>query len=154
MMKIGDTVESAAWLTGAEPEGIVDTYKRDVKGAIDRLCNLNGFIHGPVRFIERLPGMERVPDVPDHVQGPAVRLLIGEADLTAKAPEINTRSFIGDLDKKDLMRMRVITRQAHRKNNPSAPILTDTQVDDIIEQIGPEAAMDAVMNAVNTGLVH
>ncbi|MDJ0896924.1 MAG: hypothetical protein QNJ92_17400 [Alphaproteobacteria bacterium] len=152
-MKIGDTIESAAWLTGEETAQDVEQHRTLVREAMDDLCQVQGFRHGPVRFHELKPGDERVPEVPDHIQGLDVRLLVGEAEVTAKRVKLERRPFIGELDRKDLERLRKITRRAHAKARPGET-LTDLEVDDIIEQLGPEAALDTLRQQVNGQTLH
>lgn len=141
-MKIGDTIESAAWTTGDEPPETRAQYEEDVRFAITRLCDLNGFLHGPVTFTEFKPGDERVPEVPKHVQGSNVRLLIGEADVIARKPESKPHSFIANLDRKDLIRLRALTRKAALKM--TRRIISDVECDAIIEACGPDAAIETL----------
>ncbi len=153
-MKIGDTIHHSAWLTGEETVPDVERFRDRVKEGMAELCHDMGFIHGPVRWLEKRPGEEGVPEVPDHIQGQDVSLLIGEADILAKAPDIAPRKFVGDLDPKDLARLRQITRAAWAKHMPKLGRLTDAQVDDIIEDLGPDAALESVRQAVDGGTVH
>lgn len=148
-MRIGDTIEAAAWLTGTESEGVRKHYETDVCGAMDTLCAQLGFERGPARFSELQPEDDRVPEVPDHVTGPDVRLLVAEADVIAPAPVIEQRSFLGELDRKDLERLRKIVRREYATRHPGAR-LTDLEADDVIEEVGPEAALDALRRAVQT----
>lgn len=57
------------------------------------------------------PGDERVPGVPDHIQGQDVRLLVGEALVLGRKTVLKLNSFLNDLDPKDLTRLRQITLQ-------------------------------------------
>lgn len=152
-MRIGDTIESAAWLTGAESKDVLLAYKDRVREAVNTLCREKGFLPGPVAFTEKKPGEDRVPEVPEHLQGPNVRLLIGEADVLCKAPETGTRGFVGELELKDLLRLRAITRRAYAKEVPGGT-MTDQECDDWIEELGPEAALGALRRAVDRGYVH
>ena len=152
-MKIGDTIEAAHWLTGEETVLEVEMHRARVREAMDVLCKQGGFRHGPVRFMELQPDSEGVPEVPDHIQGMDVRLLVGECEIIAKRQQIEKRSFLGELDRKDLDRLRRITRRAHAKYRPRER-LTDLEVDDIIEQLGPEAALDTLRKAVNGQTLH
>lgn len=153
-MRPGDTIESAAWLTGEETPQERADYEERIREAVTVLCDQEGFLHAPVRFIEKLPGAERVPEPPDHVQGVNVRLLVGEADVLCRKPEIKTRGFVGDLDAKDLSRLRKITRQAHAVNFPGAAPLSDAECDDWIEELGPSTALGQLRDAVNSGALH
>lgn len=80
-MKIGDTLESAIWLSGRELEDMLRRYEKDVAQILSKLCNQEGYIHGPTRQVIKKPGEDRVPPVPNHIQGPDVRLLVVEADV-------------------------------------------------------------------------
>ncbi len=141
-MRIGNTIESAIWITGDEPLTLRKQYERDVSNAIAHLCEENGFEHGPVKFIEKRPGNDRVPDVPEHIQGSRVRLLVAEAEIVGKRPLSSTGSFVANLEKKDLDRLRAITRRKWAEHHRMA--LTDEQCDEYIEELGPEAALDTL----------
>ena len=154
-MRVGDTVHNAIWLTGEEKPGMREAYEAQVKESIAALCDEKGFLHGPLRWAELKPGEdERVPEVPDHVQGVNVRLLVGEADVLCRKPQVNTRSFVGDLDQKDLLRLRQITRRAHARYNPGKPALTDAECDDWIERLGPDVALDGLRREMQAGTIH
>ena len=143
-MKIGDVIESAIWLNGEESLEDRIRYEADVRRAITRLCDDLGFLHGPVTFIEKRPGNDRVPPVPDHVQGSRVRMLIGEAMVVSLAPEEKPYSFVANLDCQDLKLLRKITREAHAKCFPGAYHLMDAEVDEVIEAASPDAALDTL----------
>ncbi len=142
-MKIGDMVESAIWLTGEESQEMRTRYEIDVSRSIDILCDEKGFSHGPVMFIEKRPEEDRVPEVPDHISGQRVRLLVAEAVLTEKSLAQVSGSFIYNLDRIDLQRLREITRRVHLQYNPDQR-LNDMECDKIIEEIGPDAAIDTL----------
>ena len=144
-MKIGDTIETAIWLDGTETRALLRRYDIEAKQAIDEVCK--GFVLGPVRTTEKRPGAERVPAVPDHIQGHDVRLLVVEADILGFLHA--HASFVYDLDRRDLERLRTITRAMARLHDPSIR-LTDWDCDEMIDTIGPEAAADAVRRSVDT----
>lgn len=141
-MKIGDSIESAIWITGDESQSIRKQYEQDVQQAIDDLCAEEGFEHGPVSFTEKRPGDDRVPPVPDHIQGSRVRLLVAESIITGTAIPTSHGSFVANLENKDLLRLRLITRRT------SKIPLTDEECDKIIEEIGPEAAVETLRKNV------
>ena len=145
-MKIGDFIESSVWLTGEESPELRRQYEKDVAEAIEYFCHEHRFQHGPVAFTEKKPGADRVPPVPDHVAGPAVRLLIAESEITGKRPETSVGSFTAQLDKVDLQRLREITRRVRRSYG--AP-LSNRECDAIIEEIGPEAALTTLRKIVH-----
>ncbi len=150
-MKPGQTIESAAWVTGEETPEQIAKYKTRVEEAIDALCAEHGMMHGPVQFIERKPGEDRVPEVPDHIQGQDVRLIGGEALVLGRKPDLRLKSFLNDLDPKDLGRLREITRRAAVKHGQS---LSTPEVDGMIEELGPEAALSTLRSAVDGGTLH
>jgi len=147
-MKIGDVIESAIWITGDEPPGMRARYEQDVTEAIDYFCHENKFIHDPITFIEKIPGADRVPPVPDHIQGSRVRLLIAESTILAPKPELPLGSFIANLDKKDLDRIRTITKRVQIKINGTK--LDDGECDQFIEKLGPET----VIGILRCGTIH
>lgn len=147
-MKPGETLESAIWLDGCETDMDLRRFKSDVIDAIDKACAENNLLRAPVRFIEKKPGEDRVPPVPDHIQGLDVRLLVAEADITGYAPKPGARAFVGDLDKKDLDQLRVMTRRAYEASNPGKT-LNDYECDDVIEELGPDTALRTLGIGVN-----
>lgn len=153
-MRPGDILENAIWLTGTEMPDLIQRYKDECGESLRTAAADAGFLMAPIIWTEKRPGDERVPTVPDHIQGPDVRLLVAEAKVLCRAPIINSNSFLLDLDHKDLGRLREITRRQHAKSCPGAVSLTDQQCDAIIEEIGPQAAYDVVRNAVDTRTLH
>jgi hypothetical protein len=150
-MRIGDVVQSSVWITGEETPDIRKQYELDATQAISDLCYSQGYEHGPVTFVEKLPSDSEVPEVPDHISGPRVRLLIVEAEVVDKAV-INSRgSFVANLEKVDLERLRKITRTQWAKMHP-LDALSDEQCDDYIEELGPEAALDVLRKSVGTSV--
>ncbi len=141
-MKLNDTIQSAIWIDGTETKKQRARFELDVTNCITLVCDSEGFLPGPMRFTEKRPGDERVPAVPDHIQGERVRLLVGEADIVGKKPESKPDSFVANLDRKDLMRLRHLTRIAHSHNSKHG--LTDSECDAVIEHCGPEAALDTL----------
>lgn len=155
-MKIGDLIESAIWLTGEESPEDRQRYEADVIEAMDYFCSKHRFIHGPVVFIEKKPGQDRVPEVPLHIIQPQtgnIRLLVAEAEIVGKAPETSIGSFVANLDKTDLERLRTITRQTRMKLHKQS--LSDAECDEIIEEIGPDAALDVLWRQTKPfGILH
>ena len=146
-MKVDDFIESAIWITGDESPLTRKRYEQDVNQAISDMCAEQGFEHGAVTFIEKRPGDDRVPSVPDHVQGSRVRLLVAEAKIIGR--RVFTKgSFVSNLDKKDLERLRTITRREAKK------VLTDEECDRFIEEYGPSAAVDTLRKSKIGVTVH
>jgi|TARA_R110000796_G_scaffold121366_3_gene235514 hypothetical protein len=143
--EVGDIVHNAMWITGDEPLGMKAKYQRDVEETIDDLCEKNGFKHGPITAIEKRPGEYKVPPVPDHIQGSRVRLLVLEATVVDKLVIGNKPSFVNNLERKDLMQLRWITRQAALKNHNQH--IGNRECDEIIEILGPDAALSTLKAA-------
>lgn len=143
-MRIGDVIESAIWLSGEESKKLRAFYEKDVEFTIATMCAQEGWLHGPVSFIEKRPEDDRVPPVPDHIHGPQVRLLVAEAQIVARKPESKPDSFVANLDRKDLVILRHVTRRSHARTNPESRKLNDHECDEIIERFGPEVALDTL----------
>lgn len=128
----GDVIESAIWLTGDESKQIRTRYELDVTHAIQSLCREQGFTAGPIRFTEKRPEEDRVPEVPDHISGPRVRLLVAEAIVLLK----DSNSFTANLDHADLIKLRHIIRKYRNLN--------DEECDALIDQLGPQAVLETL----------
>jgi hypothetical protein len=137
-VKVGETLQTAIWLTGTETPELRERYEKDVTESLLSVSSGSGFVVGPIYCTELKPGEDRVPPVPDHIQGPDVRLLVVEAVLVAELLEIDNRGFIGELTDEDLAALRRITRA--RSKYP----LSDTDCDDIINELGPDSAVAAL----------
>jgi len=143
-MKVGEPLEMSWWITGDESPELLAHHKRTLIEAMDELSE--GWVRTPVEFHVKHPMDDRVPPVPDHIQGIAVGLLVAEATLIAKKVFSHQGSFIANLERKDLMRLRHLTRKGRN--------LSDEECDEIIEEIGPEAALDTLKRGVDGRLIH
>lgn len=148
-MRIGDVIQNAIWVTGDESPEMRRQYEQDVSQAISDLCESEGFEHGPITFVEKLPGSDRVPTVPNHIHGSRVRLLVAESEVFGIRVLSGKGSFVANLDKKDLKRLRTITRRAWAKSHPD-DVLTNKQCDDYIEELGPQTAVDMIRAQYHT----
>lgn len=139
MLRYGDVLEAAIWADGTETAEIMDRFMADMRGSLAELAGDEGVVIGPVTLTVKRPRDDKVPSVPDHIQGPDVRLLVYEAGVVCAMPRIvEATSFVADLDRKDLMRLRAITRQAAPRP------LSDRECDEIIEAIGPASAVKSL----------
>lgn len=154
--RVGLPVEVSAWLTGRETADQIEQFRRDCVAELGKWALEIGVLMGPATFTEKLPGEGRVPPVPAHVHGPAVRLLVCEARVAEilKAQVIKASGFVHDLDRRDLDRLRKITRRAYQKHNPGQPSLNDAECDEIIERIGPESAIKTLRGGVDSQELH
>jgi len=152
-MKPGDIVETAIWLDGRETRAKRARAKQKAADFLEELCERDNVLHGPLHWSVLKPGDDHVPVVPGHIQGPDVRLLVAAADILAVKPPLPVRSFIGDLTRADLQRLREMTRRAYARHFGGRR-LTDMECDDVIDAFGPEAAAEAVRAAVDGRTVH
>lgn len=151
-MKKGDLIETAMWIDGTETKEQRALHEKTIIESIEEVCQYKGWMHGPVRFIEKHPMDDRVPEVPKHIKGPRVRLLVAECEVTAQTILTPKGSFIANLDKKDLERLRYITRRTCKLNHGEE--LTDHECDQIIDQVGVEAALEVLRKSVDGDTIH
>src|SRR6266849_5685169 len=124
-MKPGDLAEFSIWINGTESETMLRQWKTDVAYMMSQAHEPKLKL-GPVSFEIKRPGEDRVPQVPDHIAGPEVRLLIATAEVLGF--EIAKRaSFLDEIEERDLVKLRKITRRQHGK-------LSDEQCDQLIER--------------------
>lgn len=137
-MKLGDLAECAVWIDGTETTDHLKQWKTDcsyiMANGHDPVLKL-----GPVSFEIKYPGQDRVPPVPDRIKGPDVRLLIATAEVVGFEIK-RAYSFVSDLDKGTLARLRAVTRKQMKR------VLTDDQCDQIIERVGPGAAVSQAVH--------
>lgn len=137
-MRPGEVIEAAIWLSGKETKAMRDRYEHEVRENIREACFNAGVLYGAVTFTEKRIGEDRVPTPPDHVQGPDVRLLVAETPITGFA--LQPPGFTSELDRSDLLKLREVVRNKHALLRGGS--LTDMECDDLINDIGPEAAVD------------
>lgn len=145
-MKPGDVLETAIWMDGTETEEQKRRFAQDFQIYLARAAG-DEFILGPMTIVEKRPGDDRVPPVPDSIQGPDVRLLVCEATVIDSILESESL-FVADLDPKDLHRLRTILRRVHQWYNPGKPELSDEKCDEYINRNGPNAALEALREQV------
>lgn len=142
MIHPGDMFEMAIWLNGEEtPENVKRWKEETCKNAVSDAEAEHNVIIGPVSFLIKRPGEDRVPQVPDHIKGIDVRLLVAQATVFAFKPTLNDGpGFIHDVEPNDLAVLRKATREAHSKRYPGQR-LNNKQCDQIINSLGPEVAL-------------
>ena len=142
----GAVIEAAIWADGNETEEQVARFETDLQANLAAMAYEEEVVIGPTTIHEKYPGTDRVPDVPDNIQGENVRLIVGEATVTCFKSKIKIEqySLAADLDHKDLVRLRKITRKAYARHFPHHAPLTDIECDATIDELGPEAAEEAL----------
>lgn len=153
---VGMPLETSVWLKGTESAAQLEQWRRDCTSELGCFAAANGVTLTAPTWTEKLPGEDRVPPVPAHISGPAVRLLICEArvDGPAKPVIVKATGFTADLDARDLGRLRAITRRVHRRLQPADGTLSDAECDEIIEQVGIESALKTLRGAEGRGDLH
>lgn len=147
----GDVIEAAIWMTGEEREvegGLKNRFEKDMRESLAAGADAEGVIIGPLVIIEKRPGEDRVPPVPDNVHGIDVRLLVGEATVVGYVPEASEGYFIADLEPKDLARLVTILRRVYQQYNPGKPELAIERCYEFININGPDQALTALREQV------
>ena len=146
-LRPGEVIETAIWMTGEEPDGLKGRFERDLRANLATMASAEGVIIGPLVMTEMRPGEECVPEVPEYIQGPDVRLLVAEATVVGETYE-SEGAFVADLEPKDLERLRSILRRVHQSYNPGKPDVTTEKCDEYINANGPDAALAALREQV------
>ena len=144
----GEVIETSIWLTGEEPAHLKDRFEKELRAALASMADSEGVIIGPLVMTEKKPGEDRVPQVPRHLQGIAVTLLVGEATVVDYEP-VYESNFVDELEVKDLERLRSILRRVHQSYNPGKPELSIEKCDEYINTNGPDAALAALREQVH-----
>ncbi len=145
-MKPGETVHSAIWVNGTETPALMERWQTDVLKDMLEVASAENVALTPLRWTEKAPGDDRVPEVPDHIQGPSVKLLVAEADVKALP---STGNFLAELEPRDLALLRRLTREGYQRwwaktfSDRCRP-LSNPQCDTLINDIGVEAALDSL----------
>ena len=147
-LRPGEVLQTAIWMDGKETVEQKRMFERDIRASLASLADFAGIIIGPLILTEKRPGDDRVPEVPNHIQGPDVRLLVAKATVMGHPYGHDSSAFVADLDVKDLARLRAILRRVHGAYNPGKPELTTEKCDEYINANGPDAALAALREQV------
>ncbi len=149
-MKKGDLLEYSIWLTGTETPEQIANYKDEILEGVKRATEYQAEVEiGPWELTFKRPGEERVPQVPDGVSGPDVRLMLAVAKVGNRKPRVvpvAAPGFSQDLTPKDLKVMRQLTRAAYKRTHPFED-LSDRNCDQIIDSLGPKVVMKQLREA-------
>ena len=139
---LGDDLEIALWYnsdrTGEYEKAEEGIYKAFIhtEDQYDIRC-------GGVEFKILSPGMARVPEPhPDYSGTP--KLLIGTATVIKLVTHTlgGHVGFSNDMEEGDLLKLRKLTQEAYmRSNPPGIRMLTNDELDQIIDEVGPETAV-------------
>lgn len=147
--KPGEMMETAIWLSGRETRQHLEQFAQDVHEALNAAAGAAGVVIADPHAVVKYPGDERVPPVPDHISGPDVRLLVIEALVIGFAKGDQANFIANELEPDDLDRLRRATRRAYERmmkshGHKAPPRLTDRQCDTIINDLGPEVALESL----------
>lgn len=141
-MKPGDVLTAAIWMDGRETADQRAQFEKDIQEALAAGQSQRKVIMGPITWVEKRPGDDQVPPVPDHIAGPNVRLLVAESRVMGLVANINSPiGFIHDLEPDDLALLMRITRKNYEQAYPNEPRLTDRQCHTLINDLGPDVAV-------------
>lgn len=141
----GDEIEVSIWLNGTEPQAMIDHFSRESAPAHLLLeAHHEGYdIQDEIKIEFKPATDDRVPDVPPHIEGPNIRLLVVTATVMFRP---NPSHFVNELEPKDLRKLQKITRRAYRRTYPERQLLTDKQANTIINDLGPEVGAAALQS--------
>lgn len=145
-MRIGDEYETGVWYDANEWINPIAQCGKDLEDAIRHLCSNYRVRCGDIEFEVMKPGDSRVPEVPRWLEsktGVVPRLLVARTTIVGSVVNYST-GILADLDKKDLIKLRAITKRAHKVHFPKTPELSDEECDSIIDQLGMEVALESL----------
>lgn len=135
---VGSAMEAAYWYNAADAAAKKDA-EVNVRSAFESVEDQLGCRFGPLAWEDVDPLSPRVPDPPPWMQG-QVRALIGMGVIFTYPNARIESKFIADLEEEDLRKLRAATRKMFAKSGGIA--LTDEECDEIINEYGPDAALD------------
>jgi hypothetical protein len=143
LLRSGDVIDFAScWLTGGEDQTRRDDIARsliEAKPAIEQQFEVR---FGPAT-IHELAANESPWPVPNHIQGQTPTLLVARATVKARRPQKRSL-FLTELEPADLALLRRITRRVRKRIYPNEGPLTDRQCDTVINDLGPDAALETL----------
>jgi hypothetical protein len=153
-MKPGDDALWGWWLTGRETRDDLEAFSRDTADKMRQESDEGGIVFGPISVETMYPGDEGTPPVPNDVSGPDVRLLVTRAKVVAyKHPiAITPIGFVHDLEPDDLALLMRLTRKQYARAYPNEPRLTDRQCHTLINDLGPDVAVETLRNMTPSDL--
>ncbi len=150
-----EELEVAIWYDANEYVDPIKSCSGSIKDMIDIMCSGTKDTHGDIDYKILKPGDDRVPLVPrwlEKIDGAMPRLLVAttKTQLMSSVSSVNQElpSIVGDLDKRDIARLRLITQKAHHKARPDDSPLTNYECDQIIDKLGIEIVMDQLKSSV------
>ena len=147
-----DDLEVSLWYDANVHSDPINSCSESIGDMLDLICKKNGMVHSNIRYEILKPEDDRVPPVPrwlENINGVVPRLLVAVTKVTRDLHQ-EPMGMSGDLDKKDLARLRTITRREHRKAHPNTTPLTDHECDQLIDRLG----LEVVLEQLGSSTVH
>ncbi len=152
MIESDDDLEVSLWYDANVHSDPINSCSESIGDMLDLICKKNGVVHGNIRYEILKPEDDRVPPVPrwlENINGVIPRLLVAITKVTRDLHQ-ESRGMSGDLDKKDLKRLRSITRREHRMAHPNTTPLTNRECDQFIDRLG----LEVVLEQLGSSTVH
>ena len=134
-------------MDGRETEIHIKQFKLDCLEAFRYIGSRNGVLFGGVEYEKKKPYDDMVPPVPDGCAERELTFLVASAKVVWTPSFGSPRPdslFAAQLEPDDLRRLRKLTREAYTKAYKGKLPLTDAQADTLINELGPEAAVDSL----------
>jgi hypothetical protein len=145
---IGDIIEWTYWLTGEETQEEIADFTSCTQMAFYAFeQDENVMLSKPEASVLH-PGDPRVPEVPEHIHGSNVQLLVFESRVILHLPGPKLSRFADELEKDDFNRLAKITREHYTRRFPRSPRLSDGQVRTVINDLGEEVALETLRGQV------
>ena len=148
-MQKGDTAQLARWFCAEDGENEKQKWMRGGCAAhMDQSAEFYGVVLGDIEFRELSPGDEEAGYPPGDRSGTDWVLVVAEAPVTGKRPYVAEKTFIQDLDLKDLKALRDVTRTVYARYNPVSTMhLSDEACDEIIEGLSADVIEKMIVDA-------
>lgn len=148
-MQKGDTAQLARWFCAEDGEAEKKKWLHEGCAAhMDQSAEYYGVTLGDVEFRELSPGDEEAGYPPDDRSGTDWVLVVGEAPVTGKRPYVKQKTFIQDLDLKEIKALRDVTRTVYARYNPAGmTFLSDEACDEIIEGLSADVIEKLIVDA-------
>ena len=152
MTKPNEKLEVAIWFDANKHADPIISCSESIRDMLDIICTKNKVVRSDISYEILRPEDDRVPSVPrwlEKIKGSIPRLIVATVKVKASVYR-EPIGIIGDLDKKDITRLRVITQREHRMAHPNTTPLTDYECDQLIDKLG----LQVVMEQLGSNTVH
>ena len=152
-LRDGDVILLSMLPPGTETASELAEVKAAIIADFNRVQDHHHVLVGPIEYDELKPIDDLCPDPPDWCHGPDVRVLVGEAKVVCRAPDVPLAGgFSTMVDAKTLAALRKATQRVHRMERPTGRPMTDGQCDAMIDSIAPETAERMLREATDGGV--